>query len=81
MRPMRINSGKGLVGAILMEMDREGISRYHLANLLALELKSNPINIDKRLARMFSGKQTRVDVDFAIKVARQFDLVLEIKNK
>ena len=81
MRPMRINSGKGLVGAILMEMDREGISRYHLANLLALELKSNPINIDKRLARMFSGKQTRVDVDFAITVARQFDLVLEIKSK
>lgn len=81
MRPMRINSGKGLVKAIRMEMDRDRISRYHLANLLAVELKANPINVDRRLARMFSDKQTRIDVDFAIKVARQFDLVLEIRSK
>ncbi len=76
---MKLRKARDLVDEIEKARVRQKISRYALANLVAGKIGDNPINTDRRIARMVSSR-SRVDLGFALEVCDHIGLTVSVER-
>jgi hypothetical protein len=76
----KLKSARDLVDAIEKERLRQKISRYALANLVAGKRGSNPINIDRRIARLVGPLTGSVDLAFALELCDHIGLNVTVQK-